>query len=83
MSAGCIPILFDHGGTAELVEDGVSGFTFQNLDELVEKTSFLIGAESTEIDVLRTATVERSQRFSKQRFDEELGRLMATISGDK
>ena len=83
MSAGCIPILFDHGGTAELVEDGVSGFTFQNLDDLVEKTSFLIGAESAEINVLRTATVERSQRFSKQRFDEELGRLMATISGDK
>jgi hypothetical protein len=53
------------------------------LDDLVEKTSFLIAAESTAINVLRTATVERSQRFSKQRFDEELGRLIATISGDK
>ena len=83
MSAGCIPILFNHGGTAELVEDGVSGFIFQNLNDLVDKTLFLIGAESGQINFLRTATVERSQRFSKQRFDEELGRLMATMSGDK
>jgi glycosyltransferase involved in cell wall biosynthesis len=82
MSAGCIPILFDNGGMTELVEDGVSGFTFKNLNELVEKTSSLIGAEPAEINILRTAAVERSQMFSKERFDEELGHLMAIMSGD-
>jgi glycosyltransferase involved in cell wall biosynthesis len=83
MSAGCIPILFNNGGTAELIEDGVSGFAFQGLEELVEKTSFLIGSDSEEIDALRRAVVQRSQKFSKQRFDEELGRLMVSMSGDK
>ena len=83
MSAGCIPILFNNGGTAELVEDGVSGFAFKNLNELVEKTSFLISDEPTEMKTLRTATVERSQIFSKKRFDEELGRLVAAMSDER
>jgi glycosyltransferase involved in cell wall biosynthesis len=83
MSAGCIPILFDNGGTAELIEDGISGFAFQNLKELVDKTSFLIGADSEEIDVLRSAAVQRAQRFSKQRFDQELDQIMASISGEE
>jgi glycosyltransferase involved in cell wall biosynthesis len=83
MSTGCIPILFDNGGTAELIEDGISGFAFQDLEELVEKTSSLIGADSEEIDVLRKATVQRSRKFSKKRFDEELEQFMSSISGEE
>ena len=82
MSAGCIPLLFDNGGTAELIEDGISGFTFQNLTELIEKTTFLMNADKDAVEDLRRATVQRSQIFSKKRFDEELLQFMADLRKD-
>ena len=82
MSAGCIPLLFNNGGTAELVEDSISGFTFQNLQQLVDKTAALIDADVETIEKLRSATVERALVFGRKRFENELDRLMAGPQGE-
>ncbi len=37
MAAGCIPFVYRGGGVRELVEEGVSGFTFSKQEELIEK----------------------------------------------
>lgn len=76
MSAGCIPLLIDSGGTAELVEDGVSGFVFRDIIELVDRTESLINADSYQIDGLRRATAERAKMFGSKRFNEELSSLV-------
>lgn len=42
MSAGAVPIVFDHAGPREVVEDGVSGLVFRDLDGLAATTRTLV-----------------------------------------
>ena len=39
MAAGCIPIVINLGAQPEIVQDGKNGFTWNTIEELVEKTA--------------------------------------------
>ena len=80
MSTGAIPVLFGAGGLAEIVRDGIDGFLFSTLDDLVSKTRAIIESPESERLRLRQAAIERSQQFSSQRFATELlGHIHAII----
>lgn len=42
MARGCVPVVFDRGGQREVVQDGVSGFRWSSIEELMTRTSDLI-----------------------------------------
>lgn len=79
MSAGCIPILFGVGGTAELVEENVSGFTFLNEEDLINKTLEIINADDEKKNQIRNASIKRAEMFSQKRFETELMSLLQEL----
>ena len=41
MSYGCVPVVINKGGQAEIVQHGVNGFLWNSLEELAEYTLLL------------------------------------------
>ena len=75
MAAGCVPVVINRGGQREIVQQGLSGFLCENLDEMAACTIRLARDE-----VLRsrmaTAARARALAFSRDQFVERfLSRL--------
>ncbi len=75
MSAGCVPVVVDKGGQVEIVKDGVSGFLWNNIDELVEKTGMLI-RDSTFLKELSEKAKNSIDAFSEDEFKEKILKLI-------
>jgi len=74
MAAGCVPVVIDKGGQAEIVEHGVSGFKWKNVDELKTYTRML--AEDSELWARMSAAARAgAQRFSRARFVREMSAI--------
>jgi glycosyltransferase involved in cell wall biosynthesis len=67
MSAGCIPVVINKGGQPEIVEHGVSGFLWKNLEELRRYTEMLMQDEELR-NRMRDAAQFRAALFSRERF---------------
>ncbi len=69
MSAGCIPVVIAKAGQAEIVKDGVDGYTFLTADELIAKTTSLMASFGTQRNTdLADAARRSAQRFGKAAF---------------
>ena len=75
MSAGAVPVVLGQAGPAEIVEPGVSGRHFTDLDDLVAQTVGLI-ADAQERDRLSAGAVERAQWFGLDAFAERLDEIV-------
>jgi len=75
MHAGCVPVVYGSGGQLEIVENGKSGFLFNDLYELQEKTIKLINDHKM-IKKMSKESISRSKYFSedksKQSFYDEV-----------
>lgn len=67
MSAGCIPVVIDKGGQPEIVEHGVSGFLWSNLEELTGYTELLMRDDGLRAR-MGEAAQSRAKRFSRENF---------------
>ncbi|HEV7844663.1 MAG TPA: glycosyltransferase family 4 protein [Thermoleophilaceae bacterium] len=67
MAHGALPLVFPEGGSAELVEDGVTGRWWRSPEELVVRTRELIGDEDQR-ERLSAAARTASERYSEDRF---------------
>lgn len=79
MSAGCIPVVVGKGGPAEIVADGVNGFTWTTVGELLKKTRKVIDLHERadgEISRLRDSARRRSADFGTARFRERVKTLL-------
>lgn len=76
MAAGCVPLVVGQGGQAEIVEQGVSGFLWQSLDELQNYTCQLMKDEELR-HTMSLAARKRAQQYSKQRFISEFRSLVS------
>lgn len=79
MAAGAIPLVFDAGGPAELVDRGRYGLAWRSPDELSAMTIRLCG-DPGERDRLRAAGVRRAADFSPGVFRRDLLRLVDEVS---
>lgn len=70
MAGGCVPLVVKKGGFREIIDDGVNGFFWEDIEELVKKTKKLINS-TKKIDKLSSKAVERAEDFSKKRFVRE------------
>lgn len=71
MSARCVPLVVDAGGTRETVEDGVSGFLWSTTGELLDRTEQLIGNPAL-LAALGEGGRNRFARYSRQSFADSL-----------
>lgn len=78
MSAGAVPIVFGEGGQLEIVVDGVSGFHFQKLGDLVEKTWTIVRDDQLR-GRLSEGAAERARYFDMPRFSAELNAILRRI----
>jgi glycosyltransferase involved in cell wall biosynthesis len=75
MGAGCVPVVFNAGGQKEIVEDGKSGYLFNNLEDFSFKTNALIKDENLFKKMSKSA-IERSKIFVGARFCSELKKIV-------
>jgi glycosyltransferase involved in cell wall biosynthesis len=77
MASGAVPIVFGAGGPAEIVEHGVNGFHWRDLEELVTATQLLVSDEIGR-RTLAAAARHRAVRFSTDAFTARLDQMLAT-----
>lgn len=75
MASGCVPVVINKGGQIEIVEDGVSGFLWGDIDELKDKSLQLMNNEGMFSKMSKNAK-KRSYKFSKRNFEEKILRLI-------
>ena len=71
MSAGCVPIVANVGGHKEIVENGISGFLWDNMNDLV-KTTKRLTSERGLIYKISNESKSRSKVFSSKVFKEKI-----------
>jgi glycosyltransferase involved in cell wall biosynthesis len=67
MSAGCIPVVIKKGGQKEIILDGVNGFSWNSIDELIRRT-VEIAQGDVPIAEIRQNARKRAEDFSVDRF---------------
>jgi O-antigen biosynthesis protein len=78
MQNRCLPIVFNGGGQREIVEQGRSGYRFEMLDELCRYTREVIASPGL-MEQLQEGAWERSQAFTRRRFEEFVEAFFAAI----
>lgn len=71
MGAGVVPVVINAGGQKEIVEDGKSGFLWNSIEELVQKTKRLMGDNVLWEKMSGEAKI-RSKKFTGDRFCRQL-----------
>jgi glycosyltransferase involved in cell wall biosynthesis len=83
MSAGCVPLAYASGGPCEIIRQGRTGFLFETLDELVERTAGLMQpARSGDRIGMGRAAADAARRFSPDAFAARIAQLSDTYPGD-
>jgi glycosyltransferase involved in cell wall biosynthesis len=75
MGTGCVPVVFNAGGQKEIVEDGKSGYLFNNLEDFSSKTNALIKDENL-LKQMSKFSIERSKMFVGKRFCDDLRKMI-------
>ncbi len=74
----CVPIVINGGGQAEIVQNGVNGFTFDTIAELQAHTLKIIHDETLRKDIAKKA-YQRSHEFNGEAFKERVAGLFSEI----
>jgi len=67
MASGLVPVVVAKGGLTEIVSDGVDGFLWSTIPELIDKTNALINSSELTTQ-LSLKAIEKSQLFTKEKF---------------
>jgi glycosyltransferase involved in cell wall biosynthesis/GT2 family glycosyltransferase len=70
MSAGCIPLIVNRGGPPKTVRDGVTGYVFESLEELVERSASILALppDDAGITAMRAAAITDAGRYNEEDF---------------
>ena len=78
MSAGAVPVVLAAGGQPEVVEPGVSGLLFDDVDGLVAVTASLLD-DPDRLARLSSGAVTAARRFGKDEFGRRLGEIVEEL----
>ena len=79
MSAGAVPVVYEHGGPAAIVREAGCGEVFATTDELATKTVALVRDDARR-EILAAAARVRAADFAFDHFAERLDALVATMA---
>lgn len=74
----CVPIVIRGGGQVEIVEDGISGFTFGTIGELKSHTVTMINNQALRKDIAKKARL-RGHEFNGEMFKKRIASLFFEI----
>ena len=74
MAGGCVPVVIGKGGQLEIIEDQISGYLWNTIDECKELTAEVISDERLRSRLSENA-VSRSKKFNKDKFIENILRI--------
>ncbi len=75
MAAGAVPLVYNAGGQKEIIKNGVSGYLWNSVNELVKITSELIKNKSHLVKLSKEARL-RSENFSQDLFEKNVSNLI-------
>lgn len=75
MAAGCVPIVINLGGQKEIIDNGISGFLWNDLEQLKRLTLKVIKDSKLTLRLSKIAQ-EKSKKFSKEKFKQEINKLI-------
>lgn len=75
MAGGCVPIVIDKAGQREIVRDGVDGYRWSTLDELMRRTMQVAGDDALRARLASSAR-ERAQLYSDAAFADNIRDLV-------
>jgi len=75
MAAGAVPIVFEAGGFREIIEDGKTGFLWQEEKELISLTKELIGDKNRMLSLSNNAVVA-SKRYGYEKFKKRVSEIL-------
>jgi glycosyltransferase involved in cell wall biosynthesis len=78
MSAGAVPVVYEHGGPAAIVREAACGELFATTDELATKTVALVRDDARR-QQLAAMACSRATEFAYDRFAERLDALVDTM----
>lgn len=78
MAAGCVPVVVNMGGQREIIEHGVSGYLWNDFDELKTYTLRLARDESLR-NRMSEAARQRARMFSPEVFQQKYLDLVQTL----
>ncbi len=81
MQNGCVPVVINKGGQREIVEQGISGFLFDNVKSLCNSTHKLVEQPDLRSRLSDAARI-RSERFNVDRFQRETLEFFRRIQKD-
>jgi O-antigen biosynthesis protein len=74
----CVPIVIRGGGQIEIVQEGISGFTFSTIGELQAHTLHMINDKTLRMDMAKNA-YRRSHEFNGEAFKTSVSALFSEI----
>lgn len=75
MSAGCIPVVYAGGGQQEVVQDGINGYLWHTVDELIERTTEMI-RDTRKREAIGMQAQKRALDFGESRFTKAFDDLL-------
>ena len=75
MGAGAVPVVINAGGQKEIINDEESGFLWNSLDDLIEKTQLLINDEKLWLQMSQQSN-KKAKDFAGDRFCDELYKIL-------
>lgn len=78
MRAGVVPLCFDRGGPAEIVEHTKSGFLYRDTEELKTFTLALVARDRFR-DEMRAKSVQRAHNFGRAVFDRDMSAFVRSV----
>lgn len=78
MAAGCVPLVYNHGGQKEVVRDGINGRSWETVGELVTQTKELI-QDTKKRSTLAQHAMESSTQYSEEAGCRQFHKILADI----
>lgn len=76
MGAGAVPVVINAGGQKEIVDEGVTGYLWNTLEELQEKSLYLI-RNADVLQKLSKNAEKKAKDYSPERFAERIFTLLS------
>ncbi len=75
MASGCVPVVINLGGQKEIIEDGQSGYLWDNVEDLKKYTLEVVG-NNKKMEQMSIKAKEKSVVYSKEEFTKKILNLV-------